>query len=131
MKVIGRCPWAQGEQYIQYHDQEWGVPVHDDRLLFEYLTLEGAQAGLSWITILKKRANYRDAFDQFDPSIVATYDEQKFNILMADAGIVEDSVDHRQCQCPVDGPTGVWEFRCFHLAICRSPPATKLLARFP
>jgi DNA-3-methyladenine glycosylase I len=90
MKVTGRCPWAQGEQYIQYHDQEWGVPVHDDRLLFEYLTLEGAQAGLSWITILKKRANYRAAFDQCDPSIVATYDEQKLNALMADAGIVRN-----------------------------------------
>ena len=68
-----RCPWAQGEQYIEYHDLEWGVPIHDDRLLFEFLILEGAQAGLSWVTILKKRENYRTAFDHFDPAAVAKY----------------------------------------------------------
>jgi DNA-3-methyladenine glycosylase I len=62
------CPWAKTALYIQYHDAEWGVPVHDDRLLFEFLILEGAQAGLSWETILKKRQNYRDAFDNFDAS---------------------------------------------------------------
>jgi DNA-3-methyladenine glycosylase I len=68
---MDRCPWAKTDLYVQYHDTEWGVPVHDDRLLFEFLVLEGAQAGLSWETILKKRRNYRDAFDQFDPVLVA------------------------------------------------------------
>jgi DNA-3-methyladenine glycosylase I len=66
-----RCDWAKGDLYVAYHDQEWGVPVHDDRRLFEFLILEGAQAGLSWITILKKRENYRQAFDGFDPKKVA------------------------------------------------------------
>ena len=65
-----RCPWAKTDLYVHYHDAEWGVPVHDDRLLFEFLILEGAQAGLSWETILKKRQNYRQAFDHFDPAEV-------------------------------------------------------------
>ena len=85
-----RCPWAKGEEYVAYHDEEWGVPIHDDRLLFEFLILEGAQAGLSWITILKKRATYRRVFDQFDPAVVATYDEAKHASLMSDAGIVRN-----------------------------------------
>ena len=68
---MSRCAWAQTEQMIPYHDAEWGVPVHDDRTLFEFLVLEGAQAGLSWITILKKREAYRQAFDGFDPAKVA------------------------------------------------------------
>ena len=66
-----RCPWAKTDLYVKYHDAEWGVPVHDDRLLFEFLILEGAQAGLSWETILKKRANYREAFNHFEPAVVA------------------------------------------------------------
>lgn len=85
-----RCPWAKGDQYIEYHDVEWGVPVHDDRLLFEFLILEGAQAGLSWATILKKRDNYRTAFDQFDPAIVAKYGRRKQSSLLADEGIVRN-----------------------------------------
>ncbi|MBI3861974.1 MAG: DNA-3-methyladenine glycosylase I [Planctomycetia bacterium] len=85
-----RCPWAVGPEYIAYHDAEWGVPIHDDRLLFEFLILEGAQAGLSWITILKKRQNYRDAFDNFDPRIVARYDKRKQQKLMANPGIVRN-----------------------------------------
>lgn len=85
-----RCPWAQGDQYIEYHDFEWGVQVHDDRLLFEFLILEGAQAGLSWITILKKRENYREAFDHFDPALVAKYSKEKQATLMANAGIVRN-----------------------------------------
>ena len=68
-----RCPWATTEPAITYHDEEWGVPVHDDRLLFEFLILEGAQAGLSWNTILKKRENYRKAFDEFEAEKVARY----------------------------------------------------------
>lgn len=85
-----RCSWATDELSIEYHDREWGVPVHDDRVLFEFLILEAAQAGLSWSTILKKRANYRQAFDQFDPAIVATYGPEKYASLMADAGIVRN-----------------------------------------
>lgn len=77
-----RCSWSTNEDiYIRYHDEEWGVPVHDDRKLFEFLILEGAQAGLSWITILKRREAYRDAFDQFDPEKVARYDAAKIEEL--------------------------------------------------
>jgi DNA-3-methyladenine glycosylase I len=85
-----RCPWAKSDLYVQYHDTEWGVPVHDDRLLFEFLILEGAQAGLGWETILKKRKNYRDAFDSFDPAIVARYGQKKRTSLLSNAGIVRN-----------------------------------------
>lgn len=85
-----RCPWAKNELYNQYHDNEWGVPVHDDRLLFEFLILEGAQAGLSWETILKKRQNYRQAFDQFDPALVAKYGDRQRQRLLANEGIVRN-----------------------------------------
>src|SRR6187397_1317415 len=85
-----RCPWATTEPAITYHDQEWGVPVHDDRVLFEFLVLEGAQAGLSWSTILRKRDAYRRAFDRFDPRKVARYDRRKVAALLADAGIVRN-----------------------------------------
>ena len=88
-----RCPWAikSGlDLYVAYHDTEWGVPVYDDRRLFEFLILEGAQAGLSWATILKKRESYRDAFDQFDPALVAKYGEKKRTSLLANAGIVRN-----------------------------------------
>ena len=85
-----RCGWARDELSIAYHDSEWGVPVHDDRLLFEFLILEGAQAGLSWITILKKRSAYRKAFDRFDPHKVARYDAAKIASLLADSGIVRN-----------------------------------------
>src|SRR5205807_5527358 len=85
-----RCPWASTEPNITYHDEEWGVSVHDDRLLFEFLILEGAQAGLSWITILKKRENYRRAFDNFDAVKIARYQAPKIQKLLADAGIVRN-----------------------------------------
>lgn len=85
-----RCPWAIDERYIRYHDTEWGVPSHDDRRLFEFLILEGAQAGLSWHTVLKKRENYRAAFDQFDPEKVARYNTAKIARLMNDAGIIRN-----------------------------------------
>lgn len=85
-----RCPWATNERSIRYHDEEWGVPVHDDRLLFEFLILEGAQAGLSWDTILKKRENYRAAFDNFDAAIIARYGPRKGKQLLANAGIVRN-----------------------------------------
>src|SRR3974390_2428544 len=85
-----RCPWAKTDLYIHYHDTEWGVPVHADRLLFEFLILEGAQAGLSWETILKKRENYRKAFDHFEPAVIAAYGQKKRERLLQDAGIVRN-----------------------------------------
>src|ERR1700726_4905954 len=85
-----RCPWAKTDLYVQYHDTEWGVPVHNDRVLFEFLILEGAQAGLSWITILKKRENYRKAFDGFRPEKIARYGPRDIKRLLGDAGIVRN-----------------------------------------
>ena len=86
-----RCPWCEGfDLYRDYHDNEWGVPLRDDRALFELLILEGAQAGLSWATILKKRAHYRLVFDGFDPVRIARYDEAKVAALLADPGIVRN-----------------------------------------
>jgi len=89
-KSVIRCSWASNELSIRYHDEEWGLPQHDDRRLFEFLILEGAQAGLSWDTILKKRENYRAAFDDFDPRRVAAYDGKKIRSLLKDAGIVRN-----------------------------------------
>ena len=86
-----RCSWPGNDPlYCAYHDKEWGVPLHDDRALFEFLILEGAQAGLSWITILRKRDNYRAAFDNFDPERIARYDANKIESLLQDAGIVRN-----------------------------------------
>lgn len=88
---LKRCAWAGSEPlYVVYHDQEWGVPVHDDRIIFEFLVLEGAQAGLSWSTILRKRENYRLAFDGFDPLKIAAYDEKKVTELLNNPGIVRN-----------------------------------------
>ena len=88
-----RCAWCtQDPVYQAYHDKEWGVPVHDDTTLFEYLILEGAQAGLSWITILKRRENYRRAFDFFDPHKVAQYEEAKIQALLQDPGIIRNKL---------------------------------------
>jgi DNA-3-methyladenine glycosylase I len=116
-----RCPWAQGELYESYHDTEWGVPLHDDRRLFELLILEGAQAGLSWITILRKRENYRQAFDDFDPKKVARYDARKVRKLLADEGIVrnrlkiDSSISNARALLAVQNEFGsfdkyVWQF---------------------
>jgi DNA-3-methyladenine glycosylase I len=85
-----RCTWATTPLGIAYHDKEWGVPVHDDRVLFEFLILEGAQAGLSWETILQKRENYRKAFASFDPNRISKFNGNKLNALMKDAGIVRN-----------------------------------------
>lgn len=85
-----RCDWARTELSIAYHDNEWGVPVHDDRKLFEFLILEGAQAGLSWEIILNKREGYRAAFNQFDPAKVARYDDRKAEALLNNAGIIRN-----------------------------------------
>jgi DNA-3-methyladenine glycosylase I len=91
MKKIIRCSWCESDElYIKYHDEEWGVPVHDDYKHFEFIILESAQAGLSWLTILKKRENYRKAFDNFDFEIVAKYDQKKIEKLMSDKGIIRN-----------------------------------------
>jgi DNA-3-methyladenine glycosylase I len=85
-----RCGWARNDLAIHYHDTEWGVPLHEDRRLFEFLILEGAQAGLSWDTILRKRENYRKAFDDFDAEKIAAYDQRKLNALLLDKGIIRN-----------------------------------------
>jgi DNA-3-methyladenine glycosylase I len=119
--AIRRCAWAQDPLSIAYHDTEWGVPEHDDRRLFELLILEGAQAGLSWITILKKRPAYRAAFDRFDPRKVARYDETKIAALLANDGIVRNrlkvgsAVRNAQCFLAIQKEFGsfdkyVWQF---------------------
>lgn len=88
---MNRCPWCGNDElYIKYHDEEWGVPVHDERKHFEFLVLESAQAGLSWITILRKRENYRRVYDDFDPVKVAQYDENKIDELLQNEGIIRN-----------------------------------------
>ena len=89
-RMVQRCEWAKSDLMIEYHDQEWGSPLHDDQKLFEFLILEGAQAGLSWETILKKRENYRKAFHGFDPEQIARYTERKIQSLLSDPGIVRN-----------------------------------------
>jgi len=116
-----RCQWASGELSIAYHDREWGVPVHDERGLFEFLILEGAQAGLSWNTILQKRENYRKAFNRFDPNKVARYDAAKVAALLANPGIVRNrlkvaaAVENARAFLRVQGEFGgfdpyIWRF---------------------
>ena len=119
---IQRCPWANsGDIYITYHDMEWGVPVSNDRILFEFLILESAQAGLSWITILKKRDNYRDVYEDFDPENVASFDELKIKKLLEDPGIVRNrlkvrsSVNNARCFLKIQEEFGsfsdyLWSF---------------------
>jgi len=89
-QVLTRCGWAGSDLMTRYHDEEWGVPVHDDRMLFEFLCLEGAQAGLSWETVLKKRANYRAAFANFDPDAVAAFNRRKVRALLKNAGLIRN-----------------------------------------
>jgi DNA-3-methyladenine glycosylase I len=94
--MIARCQWCGDDPlYIQYHDEEWGLPIYDDRLLFAKLILDGAQAGLSWITILRKREHYWQAFDNFDPEVIARYDDAKFQALMNNPGIVRNRLKIR------------------------------------
>jgi DNA-3-methyladenine glycosylase I len=90
IKTLTRCGWAASELMTRYHDEEWGMPVHDDRILFEFLCLEGAQAGLSWETVLKKRANYRAAFAGFDPAAVAGFNARKVDALLKDTGLIRN-----------------------------------------
>jgi DNA-3-methyladenine glycosylase I len=93
MSEVFRCPWClKFEQYIQYHDQEWGVPVHDDRVHFEFLTLEGAQAGLSWSTVLKKRDGYRKNFADFDPVKVSRFTDKRIEKILLDPGIIRNKL---------------------------------------
>ena len=137
--MTDRCAWAGGSQLEQaYHDQEWGVPTHDDRLLFEFLILEGAQAGLSWKTILNKRDGYRRAFDQFNVHEVAQYDDQKQQELMQNsadrAQQIEDQCRHYQCQGVSRGSGEIRELRQLHLALHRWPDHPKPLVpacRYP
>lgn len=97
MSEIHRCGWAEGQfdDYVKYHDEEWGVPVHDDQVHFEFLILEGAQAGLSWATVLKKRESYREAFAHFDPVKVAAFDETKIQELLLNPGIIRNKLKVR------------------------------------
>ncbi len=116
--MLTRCPWLDESKadYVAYHDEEWGVPVHDDRTLFEFLMLESAQAGLSWYTVLRKRANYRRAFAQFDPAKVARFSEANIEKLLQDPGIIRNrlkvqaAVNNAQCFLQVQEEFGslVW-----------------------
>ena len=108
--ILSRCSWCGDDPlYCRYHDEEWGVPVHDDRRLFEFLILEGAQAGLAWITVLRKRENYRLAFAGFDPRVVAGYGDKEVAQLLANPGIIRNRLKIRRfstpCACqPWHGP---------------------------
>ena len=113
---LGRCPWGEGNPLQQaYHDHEWGVPLHDDRKLYEFLVLEGAQAGLSWDTILRKRENYRLAFDQFDPARVARYTDADIQRLLTNAGIVRNrlkinsAINNARCLLRVQQEFGAFD----------------------
>jgi DNA-3-methyladenine glycosylase I len=116
-----RCPWAVSELAIAYHDKEWGLPQHNDRILFEFLVLEGAQAGLSWETILRKRDHYRQVYDQFEPVSVAGYNADKIESLMSDPGIIrnrrkiESSIQNARAYLQIQSEFGsfdqyVWQF---------------------
>lgn len=115
MEPMPACPWAKNELHLDYHDREWGVPLHDDRALFELLILEGAQAGLSWDTILRKRESYRRAFDHFDAAKVARFTEARKAKLLADPGIVRNrlkiqaAVQNAQCFLAVQKEFGLFD----------------------
>jgi len=119
---MNRCPWCGNDElYVKYHDEEWGIPVHDDKKHFEFLVLESAQAGLNWLTILRKRENYRNDYDGFDAVKVALYDEAKINELMNDAGIIRNrrkidaSINNAKCFMKIQKEFGsfdnyIWGF---------------------
>ncbi len=122
-KNLIRCPWADitKPDYVKYHDEEWGIPVHDDRTIFEFLILESAQAGLSWYTVLKKRENYREAFDNFDPVKIASYNDKKIEQLMNNSKIIRNrlkilaAVNNARCFIKVTEEFGsfdayIWRF---------------------
>jgi DNA-3-methyladenine glycosylase I len=110
--MLTRCPWVpeNDQLYIAYHDTEWGVPIHKDRLIFEFLILEGFQAGLSWSTILRKRENFRRAFDGFDPNLIANYNDAKIAQLLEDPG-------YNQCSRLFTDPGRVWQLRYVYLEL--------------
>lgn len=120
--IMNRCPWCgTDELYVKYHDEEWGVPVHDDKKHFEFLVLEAAQAGLSWFTVLKKRENYRLAYDDFDALKVSQYDENKYNKLLNNKGIIRNklkikaSITNAKCFLKIQDEFGsfdkyIWNF---------------------
>ena len=118
-----RCPWVDLAKldYLEYHDKEWGVPVHDDQTIFEFLTLEGAQAGLSWYTVLRKREAYRKAFSQFDPERVARYGKRELASLLNNPGIIRNHQkivgSYQQRPTLLGSSVRVWELRPIHLAL--------------
>jgi DNA-3-methyladenine glycosylase I len=139
-KPVARCHWASKPAMIEYHDREWGRPVHDDRVLFEFLILEGAQAGLSWETILNKRENYRRAFDRFDAKKIARYDQRKVRELLGDAGIVRNrlkiasTISNAQAFLAVQKEFGsfdkyIWQFVGGKPLVNRWEKTTKIPAR--
>jgi DNA-3-methyladenine glycosylase I len=139
-KPVQRCHWATKPAMIEYHDREWGRPVHDDRVLFEFLILEGAQAGLSWETILNKRENYRRAFDRFDAKKIARYDKRKVRELLGNAGIVRNrlkiaaTISNAQAFLAVQKEFGsfekyIWQFVGGKPLVNRWEKSTKVPAR--
>ena len=136
MKEVKRCPWPSNDPLmIEYHDQEWGRPLHDDKKLFEFLVLESFQAGLSWRTVLHKRENFRKAFANFDAKKVSKFDRKKFNSLMLDAGIIrnrlkiEAAINNAKCFLQLQKEFGsfdkyVWSF-VGHKTIINKPKSTK------
>jgi DNA-3-methyladenine glycosylase I len=140
--VSTRCEWAVTDLSIQYHDEEWGAPVHDDRLLFEFLILEGAQAGLSWETILKKREAFREAFDRFDAQTIARYSTGKVRQLLGNAGIVRNrlkivaTIKNAQAFLTVQKEFGsfdayIWQFVEGRTKVNRWRSATQVPAKTP
>jgi DNA-3-methyladenine glycosylase I len=137
-----RCHWAKSPLMLEYHDREWGVPVHDDRVLFEFLILEGAQAGLSWETILNKRENYRRAFNRFDARKIAKYDARKTRALLKDAGIVRNrlkisaTISNAKAFLAVQKEFGtfdkyIWEFVGGHAKVNKWESSKQLPASTP
>src|SRR6202171_3396572 len=122
-----RCPWAQSDLMIRYHDEEWGVPVHNDRVLFEFLILEGAQAGLSWETVLRKRERYREVFDGFEAAKIAVYDAKKVRALLADPGIIRNKLKISAAVSTAQMFLAVWpEFGSFDAYLWHFPEGKTL-----
>lgn len=130
-EIPNRCSWPKNDEiYLKYHDEEWGVPVYSDRKLFEMLILEGTQAGLSWITILKRRRNYHTAYDQFDPCRMAAWEESKMNALLSDKGIVRNrmkiSAARQNARCYLSVVNEVGSFGKFLWSFVHEQPIQNL-----
>lgn len=140
---MNRCPWCGSDPlYVAYHDEEWGVPVHDDRKHFEFLVLESAQAGLSWLTVLRKRENYRALYDSFDPAKVAVYNEAKVQELLGNPGIIrnrkkiEASINNARCFLDIQQTYGsfdayIWAFTEGRPVVNRWTQLSQLPAKTP